>query len=62
MCDSYTYCITRCAIVHVLEKCCQVVMLSPADSDDENYDSGAPHRSDLCEKCKQLGRNCRGDW
>ena len=30
--------------------------------DDEwevDYDSGEPHMSDLCEKCKQLGYNCR---
>ena len=28
--------------------------------DEEDYDSGRPHRSDLCEKCKVLGRDCRG--
>lgn len=27
--------------------------------DDYLYDSGAPHPSHLCEKCKRLGRNCR---
>lgn len=30
------------------------------DDDDDDYDSGKPHLSHLCEKCKQLGRNCRG--
>lgn len=30
--------------------------------DDERYDSGKPHRQDLCEKCKKLGRNCRNSW
>ena len=29
-------------------------------SDDDEYDSGKPHLSHLCEKCKKLGHNCRG--
>lgn len=32
--------------------------LDKPDSDEENYDSGKPHESSLCEKCKQLGRPC----
>eukprot|EP00731_Ephydatia_muelleri_P020851 Em0013g578a len=31
------------------------------EEDEDNYDSGKPHLSDLCEKCRRLGRNCRGD-
>uniref|UniRef100_A0A1X7V1W5 3CxxC-type domain-containing protein n=1 Tax=Amphimedon queenslandica TaxID=400682 RepID=A0A1X7V1W5_AMPQE len=30
------------------------------DEEDYLYDSGAPHLSHLCEKCKKLGYNCRG--
>jgi len=25
-------------------------------------DNGRPHRSDLCEKCKEVGGNCRNYW
>lgn len=28
----------------------------------DDYDSGSPHRSDLCEKCKKLGYNCRDSY
>ena len=30
------------------------------DEWDPDYDSGQPHLSHLCEKCKKLGYNCRG--
>ena len=29
------------------------------DMFDDNFDSGLPHRQDLCEKCKKLGHCCR---
>eukprot|EP00794_Sanderia_malayensis_P007606 gene7606-8446_t len=33
-----------------------------SDDDDERYDSRKPHREDLCEKCKKIGRNCRNAY
>ncbi len=37
-----------------------LVLYYRPDTDEEDYDSGKPHLSHLCEKCKKLGCNCRG--
>ena len=34
--------------------------LQRREYDEELYDSGEPHLSHLCEKCKVLGHSCRG--
>ncbi|XP_064404552.1 zinc finger CCHC domain-containing protein 24-like [Halichondria panicea] len=60
--NSWANCGQKCKTCDIMVYPFHQRPLDKPGSDDENYDSGAPHRSDLCEKCKQLGRNCRGGW
>ena len=48
------------SLTQVLVDCISVYTDDDVCTDDDDYDSGKPHRSDLCEKCKKLGYNCRG--
>ena len=44
------------------EETWELLFLCLSHADEEDYDSGKPHLSHLCEKCKMLGHNCRRKW